>query len=77
MGKAVHVLGEEYQLFYTLDLQKDKKMAWKVNLLAVLIAVLLVVPMHFLVPITTLFDMEKGLGALHTAADAGVHTCLL
>ena len=55
MGKAVHVLGEEYQLFYTLDLQKD--------LLAVLIAVLLVVPMHFLVPITTLFDMEKGLGA--------------
>lgn len=63
MGKAVHVLGEEYQLFYTLDLQKDKKMAWKVNLLAVLIAVLLAVPMHFLVPITTLFDMEMGLGA--------------
>ena len=38
-------------------------MSLLVNLLAVIIAVLLLVPMHFLVPISSLFVMDKGLGS--------------
>lgn len=61
--KAVTVLPEGYREIYAIDLQKDKKLSLLVNLLAVAIAVVLLVPMHFVVPISYLFDMEKGLGA--------------
>ena len=60
--KAVEALPEGYRDFYSIDLQKNKKMSLLVNLLAVVIAVLLLVPMHFLVPISSLFVMDKGLG---------------
>lgn len=59
--KAVRTLPEGYQEIFTIDLQKDKKTALKVNLLAVLIGVCLAVPMHFLVPIPTAFGMRGGL----------------
>ena len=53
--KAVETLPEGYREFYSIDLQKNKKMSLLVNLLAVIIAVLLFVPMNFLVPISSLF----------------------
>ena len=61
--KAVATLPEGYREFYTIDLQKNKKMSLLVNVLAVMIAVLLMVPMHFFVPISTLFAMVNGLGS--------------
>ena len=59
--KAAECLPENYKEIYSIDLQKDKKMSLLVNLLALVIAVILVVPMHFIVPISTLFSMESGM----------------
>ncbi len=60
---ATERLPEGYTEIYSVNLQKDKKAKLFVNLLAVLIGVALAVPMHFIIPISTLFDMEEGLGA--------------
>ena len=60
--KVAEALPEGYRDYYSIDLQKDKKMSLLVNLLAVVIAVLLLVPMHFLVLISSLFVMNEGLG---------------
>ncbi len=59
--KAFENLPDGYNEIYTIDLQKNKKSALLVNLLAIVIAVLLVVPMHFAVPIFSMFSMEKGM----------------
>ena len=59
--KSFENLPEGYSEIYSIDLQKDKKTAIIVNLLAVVIAVLLMVPMHFIVPISSVFSMENGL----------------
>ncbi len=61
--KAVSQLPDAFREIYAIDLQKDKKLSLLVNGLAILIGVLLVVPMQFVVPIGTLFDMSQGLGA--------------
>ena len=61
--KAVSQLPDGYREIYSVDLQKDKKLSLLVNGLATLIGVLLAVPMHFVVPIFTLFDMGQGMGA--------------
>ena len=61
--KAVSQLPDAFREIYAIDLQKDKKLSLLVNGLAILIGVLLAVPMHFVVPIYTLFDMSQGLGA--------------
>ena len=61
--KAVSQLPDSFREIYAVDLQKDKKLSLLVNGLAILIGVLLVVPMQFVVPIGTLFDMSQGLGA--------------
>ena len=61
--KALHTLPENYRQIFSVDLQKDTKLALLINVFALLIAAVLVVPMHFYIPISTLFDMEKGLGA--------------
>ena len=61
--KAVFQLPDGYREIYSVDLQKDKKLSLLVNGLATLIGVLLAVPMHFIVPISTLFDMSQGMGA--------------
>lgn len=60
--RAVKTLPKGYKEIYSIDLQKDKKASLFVNLIAIAILMLLIVPMHFLVPISTLFDMEGGLG---------------
>ena len=62
MMKAISVLPEGYKEVFTVDLQKNKKLALFVNLLAVVVSVIMVVPMCFYVPITTLFDLEHGFG---------------
>lgn len=59
---AFESLPEGYREIYDIDLQKDKKTALLVNLLALAIAALLVIPMLFVVPISSLFSMENGMG---------------
>ena len=59
--KAINTLPDGYKEILTIDLQKNKKLALLVNGLGTLIAILMAVPMHFVVPVTTLFDMENGL----------------
>lgn len=60
--KAVETLPEGYEEIYSIDLQNDKKLSLFINLMAFIISVLLALPMHFCVPISTLFDMESGFG---------------
>ncbi len=59
--KAVSCLPDGYKEYYSIDLQKNKKMSLVVNLAAVIIAAVMVVPMCFLVPVSTLFDMSNGI----------------
>ncbi len=54
--KAVNILPENYKEIYTINLQKDKKMSLLVNGISILISIIMAVPVHFLVPITTLFN---------------------
>ena len=61
--KAVKILPESYKEIYSVDLQKDKKMALLVNAMAVIIAILMAVPMNSFVPISSLFSMEDGFGS--------------
>lgn len=61
--KNVSSLPENYREIYSVDLQKNKKMAILINCLALVIAAVFAVPAHFYVPVTTLFDMKNGLGA--------------
>ena len=60
--KSLEILPEEYREILSIDLQKDKKLALLVNVLAIVIAVLLAVPMNFYIPISTLFDRSKEFG---------------
>ena len=61
--KAVSSLPDDYKEIFKVNLQKDKKIAMAINIWAVAIAVLLAVPGHLYVPVTTLFNMDDGLGA--------------
>lgn len=61
--KAIRELPENYQEIYSVNLQKDKKAATVVNAIAVVIAVVMMVAMHFVVPIVYLFDLKGGMGA--------------
>ncbi len=60
--RSVSALPQNYGELFSIDLQKDQKLALGVNLLALAITAVLGVPMHFYVPIGTLFDMSGGLG---------------
>lgn len=60
--KAKQKLPEGYSEIFSVDLQKNKKLALLINGMAVIIGIVMAVPMHFYVPISTLFDMENGLG---------------
>lgn len=60
---AVHALPENYRQVFSVDLQKNKKKALLVNVIAGVIALAMAVPMHFYVPLFTLFDMDSGLPA--------------
>ena len=59
--KAVNALPEGYKELYSVDLQKNKKTALIVNLLAVVIGAAMAFPMHLVVPITTFFEGEEDL----------------
>lgn len=61
--RAYTELPSDYREVDSIDLQKDKKPALLVNGLAVLIGLAMAIPMHFVVPVTTLFDMSQGYGA--------------
>ena len=53
-------LPDDYREIYSIDLQKDKKMSLIVNGLAIVIAALLAIPMNFVVPFYTMFNLENG-----------------
>ena len=59
--KAIGVLPEDYGEIYSLNLQKDKRTAIIVNLLALAIAAVMAVSMNFFVPVTSVFDMSGGI----------------
>ncbi len=59
--KAVNKLPDGYNEIYSIDLQKDKKMSLLVNGLAIVIGLIMAVPMHFVVPVSTIFDIEEGM----------------
>lgn len=61
MPRAVETLPEGYKEYYSVDLQKNKKTAVFVNVLSLVIAVLLIVPMNFAVPIRSVFSSDKGM----------------
>ena len=59
--KAIGVLPEDYGEIYSLNLQKDKRTAIIVNLLALAIAAVMAVSMNFFIPVTSVFDMSGGI----------------
>ena len=59
---ARNTLPENYREIFSVDLQKNTKTAVWIQVLSLAIAAAMAVPMHFVVPITTLFDMQDGLG---------------
>ena len=63
MMKAYTELPQGYREIDSIDLQKNKKLSLLVNGVALLIALVMAIPMHFVVPMTTLFDMNQGYGA--------------
>ena len=60
--KAVSCLPDAYEEIYSLDLQKNIKLAFLVNVIAVVITVILVIPACIFVPITTLFETNMDMG---------------
>lgn len=55
-------LPDGYNEIFSINLQKDKKAALKVNGLALGIALILCIVGYFIVPISALFDFNQGLG---------------
>lgn len=60
--KMLHSLPDGYKEIFKVDLMKNKAQAIFVNVAALIISVLMIVPMHFYIPITSFFDMTKGFG---------------
>lgn len=58
--RAVNSLPDGYKEYYSIDLHKSKKMSLVVNLIAVIIGVAMVVPVLYLIPFSTLFDISDG-----------------
>ncbi len=61
--KALNLLPEGYKEVLSINLQKDKKLALIVNLIGLVVMLAMGVPMHFYIPISTLFDFSQGFGA--------------
>ncbi len=57
---SVTELPEEYKEIFSVKLT-NKKQVLLVNAIAVIIAAVTIIPMHFFVPIQTLFSMENGI----------------
>lgn len=64
--KSIQTLPNGYKEIFSVNLQKDKKIAFLINAFAAVIMFAMAVPMHFYVPISTIFDMQNGLGAYVT-----------
>ncbi len=56
--KAFETLPEGYKEYYAIDLQKNKKISLLINLLAIAIAAVFVVPMLYIVPISTVLAAD-------------------
>ncbi len=59
--KAYNQLPAGYKEVLSINLQKDKKLALIVNLIGLIVMLAMGVPMHFHIPITTLFDFSDGM----------------
>ena len=59
--RSYATLPSTYYEVYSIDLQKNKKVALFINVLAVLITVVMIVPASFFVSILNLFSMESGI----------------
>lgn len=57
--KAYSALPENYKEIFSVNLQKDKKKSILVNSFALLIAAVMIVPVHFIIPITELFSVGE------------------
>lgn len=62
--KITPYLPENYREVYAVDLEKNKKSALYVNLLAVLITALMAVGMNFIIPLSSLFENHIGASGL-------------
>lgn len=60
--KAVSQLPEGYREIYSINLQKDKKMALIVNLIGIVIMAVLMIPMNLVIPIASLAGMSDSIG---------------
>ncbi|MBQ4644875.1 MAG: DUF3267 domain-containing protein [Clostridia bacterium] len=58
--KALNNLPINYREIFSVNLQTDKKIAVVLNVVSLLIGAVMAVPMHFYIPITTLFDFSQG-----------------
>ena len=61
MKKALQTLPDGYTQIFEVNLQKSKKMAIILNVVAAAIAIAMAVPVAFIVPFFNLFDMSQGL----------------
>lgn len=59
--RAVESLPAGYREIYSVNLQKNKKIAIVLNVIALIIAAVMIVPMNAFVPISSLFSMENGI----------------
>ena len=59
--KSYSTLPAGYRQICTASLQKDKRTATVINVSALGIAAVMIIPMHFFVPISTLLDWSGGL----------------
>lgn len=63
---STQTLPENYKKIFSINLQTDKKKAFLINGLALIISAVMAVPMLFYKSITSLFDMSQGLIAYTT-----------
>lgn len=64
-GKKAHSvieLPDGYREIYTVDLRHNKKLMLRLNGLSIAVTLAMVIPMCFVVPISTLFSTEQGIG---------------
>lgn len=59
--KALNKLPANYKEILSVNLQKDKKIALLINIVSFVIMIAMAVPMHFYIPITSIFDMSEGI----------------
>ena len=58
--RVCEALPENYEQIFTVDLQKDKKMAVGINAAALVIMLIMGIGMNFLIPVSALFSYEGG-----------------